>query len=55
MGDGEVQGVRVELIVFQHSEVRVQIVSVLLGLFLDVFFEELKVNGIVSGGKIKGY
>jgi hypothetical protein len=53
MSDGKVQRLWVELIVFQHCEVRVEIIGVLLGLLLNVFFEELKVNGIVAGEKLK--
>lgn len=53
MSDGKVQSVRVELIIFQHGEICIEIVGVLLGLFLNVLFEELKVNGIVAGEELK--
>lgn len=43
----------IELVEFQHSEVGVEIVGVLLRLFLNVFLEELKVNWIVAKRKFR--
>lgn len=48
MSNAEVEGLWAELIEFQHCQVGVEIVAVLLGLLLNVFFEELKVIRIVA-------
>lgn len=54
MSDAEVQRVRVELVIFQHRQVGVDVVGVLLGLLLDVFLEEWEVSWVVAEGDIAG-
>lgn len=49
MSDAKIQRLRVELVEFQHCQVGVEVIAVLLSLLLDVFLEELEVNRIVAG------
>lgn len=42
------------MIEFQHCKVSVDVISVLLGLFLNVFFEELEVSWVVAKKCISG-
>lgn len=54
VSDAEVQRVRVELVIFQHSQVGVDVVGVLLGLLLNVFLEEWEVSRVVAEDDIAG-